>query len=136
MSEYHTIEIEFEDEECLLKSLEELGYKPQIHKDKPVNLTGYLGNKRSQKAHIVIPKSQVGSASNDVGFEREGDGKYTMHVSRHDRGRWKDVTKKLKQTYAKNRITSFVKKNSGSYSVSSKKTTQDGTIQIRLRRLK
>ncbi|MFW6129807.1 MAG: DUF1257 domain-containing protein [Atribacterota bacterium] len=135
MSEFHVVEIQFEDEDCLIKALEELGYKPAIHNDDPVNLYGYQGDKRQQKAHIVIPRSQVGTASNDVGFERQGDGKYIMHVSAYDKGRWADQTKKIKQLYAKNRVTKFISQNAGTYSLSSKTTKKDGTISMRLRRL-
>lgn len=135
MSEYHVIDIEFEDEDSLVSALKELGYNPKVYNEEPVNLYGYQGDKRQQKAHIVIPRSQVGSASNDVGFERQGDGKYIMHVSAYDKGRWAGQTKKIKQLYAKNRVTKFISQNAGTYSLTSKTTKKDGTISMRLRRL-
>jgi len=114
-------------------SLKELGYTPIVHKE-ATSLSGYLGDQRTQKAHIVLPRSQVGIASNDIGFERLGDGKYAVHVSQFDQNKWSSKAQKLTQLYAKNTITKFVRKNSSKYSVTSQTTKVDGTIQLRLRR--
>ena len=69
MSEYHVVETGFKDEPVLISTLKEMGYEPEIHKTAK-NLYGYAGKKRDQKANIIIPRAQVGSASNDIGFER------------------------------------------------------------------
>jgi hypothetical protein len=129
MSEFHVVEIEMDDVDCLLQALKEMKYNPKVHQD-AVNLYGYQGDKRKQKAHVVIPRSQVGSASNDVGFEKV-DGKYIMHLSAYDKGVFK--LNKLKQLYAKNKVFKFVKKNAGRYSLGKTQTKEDGSIKIKLK---
>jgi hypothetical protein len=57
----------------------------EVH-DKPVNLYGYRGDVRSQKAHIVVRRHHVGPSANDVGYEINDDGSITEHVSEYDRG--------------------------------------------------
>ena len=51
MSEYHQVAVEFHDEESLLQSLKEINnnYNPEVHKE-AVNLYGYQGDRRSEKA--------------------------------------------------------------------------------------
>lgn len=62
-----------------------MGYHPQVS-EKPQQLEGYHGDKRSQTAEIIIPRKQVGGASNDVGFKKNADGSYTAIVSDYDQG--------------------------------------------------
>lgn len=130
MSEYNVVDIGLEDQYCIVKALEELGYKPQIH-EKPKNLHGYQGDSRNQKAHIIIPRSQVGSASNDVGFEKK-DGKFIAHISEYDKNANTFKMDKLKQLYAKHKVQKFVKANAGKYSLKNTRVEKDGTIKIRL----
>jgi hypothetical protein len=115
--------------------LKEMGYTPQIHLDKAVNLYGYQGDKRSQKAHIVIPRSQVSSASNDLGWEIV-NGKIVMHISEYDQSCNKFNVGKLKQLYSKNLLVkSITKKWAGKYSIKSKTVDEKGNIKIRIRRV-
>jgi hypothetical protein len=107
-----------------------LGYKPQIHQEAK-NLYGYQGDQRKQKAHVIIPRSQVGTASNDVGFEKVNS-KYVMHLSEYDQHHFK--TNALKQLYAKHRVNKFIKVNTGKYAHKSTKVDKDGTIKIRITR--
>ena len=131
MSEFHVIEVCFKDEEVLIKSLKEMGYKPIVYKE-AVHLHGYRGDERQQKAHVVIPKSQVGSLSNDVGFERVKNG-FIMHASEYDRI-WRTGAriKTLNKKYA----TNTVKKYAGSIAkcnVLSCTEREDGQTEIHLR---
>lgn len=132
MSEFHSVEIDIDDESCLVEALKELGYKPQIHKQ-ATNLFGYQGDRRKQVANIVIPRSQVGSASNDVGFEKV-NGKYVMHLSEYDKSAKTFNVNKMKQFYAKNKVQKFVKSNVGKYSLKKISNEKDGSIKIRLNR--
>ena len=133
MSEYHLIDnVELTDEQVLIQTLQEMGYKPTIHAEAE-NLHGYMGDKRKNKAHIIIPRSQVGNASNDVGFEKV-DGSYKLHLSEYDKRVESFKLKKLKQLYAKNKILVELKKKS-KYLLGSQSVDKDGTIRIRLRRL-
>ena len=132
MSEYHVIESIFKSKKILVKSLEQIGYKPQVHKEAS-NLYGYMGDKRSQKAHIIIPRDQVGRASNDVGFEKIGS-KYTMHISEYDQGAHTFKDKELTKVYNEKVIMNEVNEN-GEYVFNSRTVDQDGTVRIRLNRI-
>jgi len=129
MSEYHVVETEFKDEECLIGALEEMGYKPTIHAT-PKQLEGYQGKQREQKAHIIIPRTQVGRASNDVGFEKV-QGKYITHASQFDHA-WRTGKRigQLKQTYSERVIMKTVSKHSR-YSFSTRKVDEKGNIKIK-----
>jgi len=105
-----------------------MGYKPVVS-ETAKNLKGYQGDTRPQKAHIIIPKSQVGQASNDVGFEKI-KGKYIMHLSEFDQHGFR--TNKLKQLYNKAKITRYVKKTR-KLSVKSSEVRKDGSIAIKVR---
>lgn len=130
MSEYHKVDIDFQDEECLVKALEEIGWKAQVHKE-AIQLEGYQGDKREQRAHIIIPRSIVGTASNDIGFERVSGGKYIAHVSEFDSIKWKKNESKIKQLYAKNIIVKQTKKTK--FKIEKQVQEADGTIRIRMR---
>ena len=131
MSEFHVIEISLNDQQALVDALVELGYTPTVYKEAK-NLYGYQGDKRSQKAHVIIPRRQVGSVSNDVGFERKSDGSFIMHLSEYDERSKTFNVKKMKQLYAKNRITKALKKKS-KYRLSNQKVEKDGRIVMRVR---
>jgi len=51
-------------------------------------LEGYEGRKRPEKAHIILPRRQVGSGSNDLGFVIQPDGSITAIVSDFDSHRY------------------------------------------------
>lgn len=136
MSEYHECEVSMVDQEAIIEALKEMGYQPKIYQN-PVNLTGYMGDKRKQKAHIIIPRDQVYSASNDVGFEKQSNGKYKLHISQYDEsiasaGKGFQLNK-MKQLYAKHRLVNGIKKKA-KYKFKSQKTEKDGTIKIQLMR--
>ena len=64
MSHFSRIAIKFKDQESLIKALETMRFKPQIHAS-PVHLYGWRGDKREQLAHIIVPRQQIGGPSND-----------------------------------------------------------------------
>ena len=130
-SEFHVVEINFKDEGVLIQTLKEMGYIPEVHTS-AVNLYGYQGDKRDQKAHIVIPRKQVGHASNDVGFERVDKG-FTLHASEFDRD-WRtgEKIKQLNQGYAENKLKKTVSVLSN-YNIFSRKQKENGQIEIQLR---
>lgn len=88
MSEYCNVKTQFKDEDALMCALMETGKwtAEQIQRHvEAQQLEGYHGDKRVQRAHIIIPRKHVGSASNDIGFERQGDGTFLAHISQYDR---------------------------------------------------
>ena len=131
MSEFHIIELTVSDQETLLSTLREMHYQPTVHEEAQ-QLYGYRGDLREQRAHIIIPRKQVGGASNDVGFERKADGSFIMHLSEYDQRVNTFDIKKMNQLYAKNRLNKAIKLK-GRYSMVSQKTEKDGRIHIRLR---
>jgi hypothetical protein len=82
MSKYEETKTVFTDGDHLVAALQELGYDP-LRMTNPIHLTGYHGDTRPEVAHIVIPRDQIGSASNDIGFVRE-DGVYRAIISQFD----------------------------------------------------
>lgn len=134
MSEYHQVSVEFHDEESLVSALKETNsnYNPTIHEE-AVHLYGYHGDKRKEKANIVIPRNQISSASNDVGFLKKKDGSYEMIVSEYDQSyTWnKEFVNKLKQNYAKNVIVKNSKKMK--HKIRSQQIQADGSIKIKVR---
>lgn len=56
--------------------------------EKPRRLEGYEGDKRTQTAEVIVPRSQVGHASNDIGFKRDSEGNFRAVVSEFDRGKY------------------------------------------------
>ena len=73
--------------EALILALARSGFSTthiEVH-DTPQSLYGYQGDKRAQKAHVIIRRRYIGSASNDVGFENV-DGTFVAHISEFDSG--------------------------------------------------
>lgn len=99
MSKYTEQQTEFKDADLLVASLTAMGFTPQLHATAQ-QLTGYQGDKRADVAEIIIPRSQVGFASNDIGFKRNASGAYGAIISAFDSSTY-DATwmKKLKATY-------------------------------------
>jgi len=87
MSHYVDILTEITDRDALVRALERVGFKGKIEvHETAVPLYGYLGDKRGQKAHVIIRRSFVGSSANDIGFEQAPDGKFKAHISEFETG--------------------------------------------------
>ena len=50
-----------------------MGYHPEVHPD-GAPLIGYEGHERPERAHIIIRRRELDSASNDIGFAKTADG--------------------------------------------------------------
>jgi len=86
MSKYIESETEIQNQEALIKALDEMGYKREILRfGKNMHLEGYRGDKRSQTADIIIPRKHVRAAANDIGFKRQPNGTFKVIVSEFDR---------------------------------------------------
>jgi len=135
MSHYSEVSIELTDEGCLVAALSRLGFKGKVEVHREAQpLYGYQGDVRAQKAHIIIRQQHVGRAANDLGFERQADGKYWVWVSDYDQ-RYNKYDEawmgRLKQAYGVEKARAEAKKKG--YRVSEKKL-DDGRIQLVLRR--
>lgn len=131
MSEFHSVrcELRTQHESSLIEALKKLGYKPSVHEQAKA-LFGYRGDERNQKAHIIIPRGQVGAASNDIGFFREADGVYTIHVSAYDKKKWDEKFPELVKHYATDVVHKIVQ--SGPYQWDNQTTDANGVTTIRL----
>lgn len=102
MSAYKRIKCKIINKECLIQALDNLGLKHTIHEE-PVALRGYAGDRRNQKAEIVVDKTQLNKsftgASNDLGFTwNEKEGAYDMICSDYDEHA--KVPQRIMQSYA------------------------------------
>jgi hypothetical protein len=100
MSKYHGYQTCFSDTELLCKALHEVsGYKADVH-ETAINLYGYHGDVRPETAEVVVPRQQISSAANDLGFKRNTAGSYDAIISAYDRHRHGDEWMgKLKMSY-------------------------------------
>lgn len=104
MSHYVECRPGFKDRAALIDALVAVGFERQqieLH-EQPVELNGYQGDVRDQKAHVVIRRQHVGPAANDVGWERMPDGTYRAWISEYDgRHRFNPALQdRIKQEYA------------------------------------
>jgi hypothetical protein len=85
VSKYVELRTTVTDERYLVEALRELGYQPEVCRDgRP--LVGYLGDRRAERAQIIVPRTQLDSASNEIGFARDTNGVYQAIISEYDRG--------------------------------------------------
>ena len=99
MSHFSSVEVQF-DQSCeseLIQALEaQFGVGNVEVSDEGLDLFGFKGDNRNKKAvsssdyapkcNIVVRRQNVGAASNDVGYRRNENGKYTAYISEFDSG--------------------------------------------------
>ena len=143
MSKYSSINTDFDDQECLIEALVQDGFQPVMAEDQIQgdNLIGYQGDTRKERAHIILPRKQVGGAANDIGFVRQPDGKFSATISAFDQGahgtKWLDkirqkfVIAKQMRTWKKEGYTEFetVKNDDGGLTVKAKIPAQHAPVQ-------
>jgi len=84
MSAYAEFETIMREEKFLVEGLNEMGYKVEVHAE-GAHLIGYHGDERTERAHVIIRRAQLDSASNDIGFARGTDGRFHAILSEYDR---------------------------------------------------
>lgn len=101
MSAYTTLRTRIVSTPHLRMALEDLGFSNvEIH-DEPQSLEGFLGDTRSNRAHVIIRRKYLDWLSNDLGFRRRMDGSYEALISDYDRPRYDEQwLQKLSQRYA------------------------------------
>lgn len=75
-------ETAFKDRECLLNALRECGYA-ETEEGEALSLYGYQGDERKETAQLVVRRKFIGSASNDLGFQKTDAG-YVPVISEFD----------------------------------------------------
>ena len=112
MSKFESYQTTLCDEDCLIQALQDNGFEAsqiEVHKE-AVNLYGYRGDVRPEKAHIVIRRKHIGAASNDIGFVRE-DGKFRAVISEFDSNRQMNKTwlSNVQADHDKHRVVKILK---------------------------
>jgi len=85
VSKYLELETKVTEERFLIEALQESGYRPDVCPEGRC-LTGYRGDERQERAHVILPRQQLDCASNDIGFARDSTGVYRAVISEYDRG--------------------------------------------------
>jgi hypothetical protein len=85
MSAYGEFETTVREQGFLVEALADMGYMAEVHPEGAA-LFGYRGDERPERAHVIIRRAQLDSASNDVGFARGADGRFRAILSEYDRG--------------------------------------------------
>lgn len=124
------MQVEYSDPECIKAALKEMGYVYEEHKTSQ-NLRGYTGDTRKQTAHIIVRRKHVGTAANDVGFNKTSSGKYELIISEFDRqGKTgTNFMERMRQLYAKHKTVKQLKRMGKT--ITSIKQGADGKIKIK-----
>jgi hypothetical protein len=84
MSKYNKQRSVYNDRDCLIEALRVMGYdEVEVHED-AVNLIGYRGDTRLERANVIVRRRYIDTAANDLGFVKEQDGTYSAIVSDYD----------------------------------------------------
>lgn len=131
MSHYSEMQVETKiaNEEEFIEALKSVFGDVEVY-DKPADLKMYYGGLSGLKANIIVRMESQGKAvgkrvlSNDLGFERSGDG-YKCHADKA--GYPKELQDKVNADYAERVATKQLKKQG--YMV--KRTTlEDGRVKL------
>ncbi len=100
MSHYVNIETEIKDRKALVKALERMGFEGKVEVyDVATNLYGYHGDMRDDKAHVILRRKDVGSASNDIGYIQMQDGRFKAIISEYDSTKYNEEWQNMVSTY-------------------------------------
>lgn len=116
MSKYNRQKSTYNDRDCLVAALNEQGYaEVEVHEE-AVNLIGYHGDTRPEKANVIVRRNHIGTAANDLGFVKEADGTYSAIVSDYDSRKHGAVWMTgLKKAYTEKRLIKHAAKNGLKY---------------------
>ncbi|MEV6179648.1 DUF1257 domain-containing protein [Streptomyces sp. NPDC052016] len=133
MSHYTRVRTSLHDQETLVRALKRLGFEEVESHAQPQPLYGYQGDRRSQRAEVIVRRRHVGSASNDIGFARADDGGFQAIISDYDRRRFDAAwLRRLTRSYGHESALSFAEENG--YEVLAEETDKAGDIHLTLRR--
>lgn len=130
MSKYLTFtDVVFKDRRLLLAALADVGYA-EVEEGEALPLFGYRGDRRPERAEIVIRREHIGSLSNDIGFAHTSDG-YVPIVSEFDQqslhgGRF---LIKLRTAYSERVVEEVKRRLRGT----AQRQVEGGVVKIRVR---
>jgi hypothetical protein len=130
MSAYIIVQTKFYDASCILQTLADMGYAPRVCQQEE-HLEGFRGDKREQTAKIIVPRAQIGCASNDIGFHWNGKS-FDLIISEYDVGHGYFNQKFFKQKYAVNKVLKEVKTLPG-YLDARVRETKEGKAKLFVR---
>ena len=131
MSKYATLEAQYKDRECLIAALAEMGYKTVEVQDEAVNLYGYHGDLRPEKANVIVRRQYIGCAANDIGFIKNADGTYSAIISEYDSGHYNQAwNTELTMWYNYEKSKDEVTAHGMTYTETQ---TEDGRMQLKCR---
>lgn len=138
MSQFVTMRTKIREPQVLLRALRRMGYEPI---DEERLLEDWRGStSQGQRAQIIVPRSQLGEASNDLGFRLE-DGTWTLVISEYDtraaRGREfrrqvAEIEREVVRHYALETVVE--KSREQGFHVVEQQEQEDGTIRVVVRR--
>ena len=133
MSAYTLINTQLMSDKFLMRALADVGFNDVELHEKPQTLVGFEGLDREQRAEIIIRRRHLGGASNDLGFSRNSDGRFTAIVSDFDRARFGGAwLMKLTQRYAYH--VTREKLTEQGFDLVEEKVDEQETIRLTLRR--
>ncbi len=87
MSHFTRLKIEYKSQGAIVEALQKLGFTVHVH-EQARQLEGYEGDLRDETAEIVVPRSSIGGACNELGFKwSEETNSYQMIISEYDQRR-------------------------------------------------
>lgn len=134
MSHYTKVRTTITDQDRLVSVLNDLGFEHVESHASPTHLYGYQGDRRPEKAEVVVRRRFIGSASNDLGFHRTSDGTFEAIISGFDRRKYDSGwLAKVAQRYG--RLTAMAFAESHGFDVAAEETDRrTGEVRLTLRR--
>ena len=134
MSHFTTLSTQLTDADALRAALGDVGYpEVEVHAEEQP-LYGYRGDRRRDRAHVIVRRRHVGELSNDIGFRHEQDGTFTAVISEYDRVVHDEAwLGRLTARHAYH-VTEKTLAAQG-FQLVNETTEQDGTVRMVLRRV-
>ena len=133
MSHFTTMTTQITDPDALRAALADVGYGDVEVHDTAQPLYGYQGDQRADRAHVIVRRAHIGSASNDIGFLHQDDGRYLAVISEYDRGKHDETwLGKVTARHAYHLTASTLEAQG--FSMAEETVERDGTVRMVLRR--
>jgi hypothetical protein len=134
MSHFTRLQTRLVDAGALVKALADMGFAHVEVHDQPQHLFGYRGDRRPETAEVIVRRKYIGSASNDIGFQRQPDGSFTAIISGFDRRKYSPKwLAGLTQRYAYHLASAKLQEQG--FDLVSEEKAPDGQIRLVLRRM-